>query len=84
MISLSLLRNVRASCRRVGAVPKNCGAPHEEVLGSYTLRKLDEQSHVCPPKRYIRPSVPIAAEASDVVAGREGRTSQGGEEELNS
>lgn len=45
--------------------------------------KLLVQSHVLPPRRYIRPSTPTAAAASAVAAGSDGKEFQGGEEVLN-
>jgi len=68
----------------MGVVPKNCGVPHVAVAGSNTFTILDEQSHVCPPSKYILPSMPIAAAAYAVAAGKLGNDLYGGEELLNS
>jgi hypothetical protein len=76
-------RNVRALCRRIGVVPKNWGVPQVDVAGSNTFMKLVPQSHVLPPNRYTRPSVPMDAAALEVAAGREGSEFHGGAVELN-
>jgi hypothetical protein len=55
----------------VGGVPKNCGEPQDEVRGSKTLRRAEEQSQVWPPKRYTLPSAASAPAASAVAAGTE-------------